>query len=153
MKNDNYKNSILENLLMSIIIVIYFCLVIFMYYKLKEENIILILKIFSMIVLAIGIMFLEIGYRTENTKRVINSIEVIFLAIHSLSVTYIVELKKLDFTKYILSSAILFALYYIIKMILIITKERKKYLNSLCDIKEITVNDPIKKVATKKNKK
>ena len=153
MKNNNYKKSILENLLMAIIIVIYFCLVIFMYYKLKEENIILILKIFSMIVLAIGIMFLEIGYRTENTKIVINSIEIIFLAMHSLSVTYIVELKKLYFTKYILSSAILFALYYIIKMIWIITEERKKYLDSLSDIKEIIVNEPVKKVATRKNKK
>ena len=152
MKNNNEKKSILENLLMAIIIVIYFCLIIFMYYKLKEENIIIILKIFRMVVLVIGIMFLEIGYRKENTKRVINSLEIIFLAAHSLSVTYIVELKKLDFIQYILFSAILFAFYYIIKMILIFTKERKKYLDSLSDIKEITINDPIKKVATRKNK-
>ena len=80
------------------------------------------------------------------------SIEILVLASHTLSTAYIVKAQNLDLANYILVSSYIFSIYYLLKAIFIYTKERKEYLNSLSDIKEIVENTPTKKEATKKSK-
>lgn len=145
--------NVYKNILIAIIIMIYFIGINSMYYKLEHNKLLNILKILSMLLLFFGIIILELAYRKEKGKLGFNAIEIIILAGHTLSTAHIVELQKFSFANYILVSSYLFSIYYLFKAIIVYTKERKDYLNSLSDIKEIVANDPVKKKATKKGEK
>ncbi len=153
MKNRKISKNIFENLLIAVCVMVYFILINFAYYNIPKNSLLSILKILSMIVLTFGIIILEIAYRTDSGKRWINALEVVILAAHTLSVAHIVEFNKLNFANYILVSSYIFSVYYIFKAICIYTKERRDYLKSLSDIREIVANNPVKKEATKKGEK
>ncbi len=150
MKNKKINKNVFENILLATIIMAYFIIINIIYYKIPKENTLLVLKILSMIELTIDIVLIEIAYRKESGKIAINSIEILVLAAHTLSVAHVVEFQKIGFISYIIISASIFAIYYIVKAIWMYTKEKKQYLNSLSDIKEIVTNTPTKKEATKK---
>ncbi len=145
--------NVYKNIVIAIAIMIYFIGINSMYYKLEKNSLLSILKVLSIVILFAGIIILEIAYRKDNGKLGINSLEVIFLAGHTLSIAHIVELHKFGFANYILVSSYIFSIYYLFKAVFIYTKERKDYLNSLSDIKEIVANEPVKKEATKKGEK
>ena len=149
----NISLNVYKNIVIAIAIMIYFIGINSLYYKLEKNSLLVILKVLSIVILFAGIIVLEIAYRKDNGKLGINAIEVIFLAGHTLSIAHIVELHKFEFANYILVSSYMFSIYYLFKAIFIYTKERKDYLNSLSDIKEIVANDPVKKTATKKGEK
>lgn len=153
MKNNKVSFNVYKNILIAVFIMIYFIIINTLYYKVETNKLLDILKILSMIILFMGIVVLEIAYRKENGRLGIHAIEIIVLAGYTLSISHIVELKKFRFANYILVSSYLFSIYYLLKSIVIYTKEKKDYLNSLSDIKEIVANDPIKKKATKKGVK
>ncbi len=153
MKNNKVSFSVYQNILIAVIIMIYFIIINSMYYKLENSVLLSILKVLSIIILFFGIIVLEIAYRKEKGKLGINSIEIIIIAGHTLSIAHIVQLKKIEFDNYILLSSYMFSIYFIFKSIIIYTKEKRDYLKSLSDIREIVVNDPVKKTATKKGEK
>lgn len=150
MKNQKVSKNIFENLIIAVFIMIYFIIINFAYYKLSRENLLILLKILSMVILTGGIILLEIAYRTDSSKKWINAMEVLIIATHTLSIAHVVELQKLEFANYILVSSYIFSIYYIFKSICTYTKEKRDYLKSLSDIKEIVSNEPIKKEATKR---
>ena len=128
----------------------YFIIINFLYYKLSKSAVLLVLKILSMVVLTICIIILEYAFRKDSGKRAISAIEVLVVAGHTLSIAHVVQSNKFEFANYILVSSYIFSIYYLFKAIFIYTKEKRKYLNSLSDIKEIVSNEPLKKAATKK---
>ena len=66
---------------------------------------------------------------------------------------HVITLFKYNFSLYLLTSSYIIASYFVLKAIIIYTKGRKEYLNSLSDISEIVKKEePIKKEAKKKNK-
>ena len=147
------RNKIIENMIIAAVIAIYFILINVAYFKLGEIIISNIIKIISLVFLFLSIIIFEIAYHKDSGKLAINGIEVLVLAIHELTIWQ--EIKKFDisFDKFILFSGCIFVIYYIIKSILIFTKERRKYLKSLSDIHEIVSKDPIKKEAKKRKHK
>lgn len=153
MKKSKVSFNIYKNILIAIFIMIYFIVLNTLYYKLEVNKLLNVLKVISMSILFLGIIALEIAYRMDNGRIGIHATEIIVLAGHTLSISHIVELKKFEFANYILVSSYIFSIYYIFKSIVIYTKEKRDYLNSLSDIKEIVANDPIKKEATKKGDK
>ena len=153
MKNNKVSFNVYQNILIAIVIMIYFIIINSIYYRIDNPMLLIILKVLSIVILFFGIIVLEIAYRKENGKLGINAIEIIVLAGHTLSITHIVQLQKFEFANYILVSSYLFSIYFIFKSIIIYTKEKRDYLNSLSDIREIVVNDPVKKTATKKGEK
>ena len=153
MKKSKVSFNIYKNILIAIFTMIYFIVLNTLYYKLEVNKLLNVLKVISMSILFLGIIALEIAYRMDNGRIGIHAAEIIVLAGHTLSISHIVELKKFEFANYILVSSYIFSIYYIFKSIVIYTKEKRDYLNSLSDIKEIVANDPIKKEATKKGDK
>ena len=153
MKNSKVSFNVYKNILIAVFIMFYFILINTLYCKIEITKLLNILKILSMSLLFMGIIVLEVAYRKENGKLGIHAAEIIVLACHTLSTSHIVELKKFEFVNYILASSYIFSLYYLFKSVIIFTKEKRDYLNSLSDIKEIVANDPIKKEATKKGDK
>ena len=153
MKNKKISFNVYRNILIAVIIMAYFIGINSMYYKLEKNNLLIVLKILSMAILLLGLIILEISYRKENGKLGVNTIEILILAGHTLSTAHIVALQKFHFANYILVSSYLFSIYYLFKAVFIYTKERRDYLKSLSDIKEIVTNEPTKKTATKKGEK
>ena len=104
----------------------------------------------SIIILLISILIFEIAYKKDNGTIAIYGIEILVLSIYVLLIPHIIERANLEFTNYILVSSYVFTAYYMLKSMIIYTIDRKRYLNSLSDIKDIVDTKPIKKKATKR---
>ena len=144
--------NVFKNILLAVIVMLYFILINFLYYRINENVMIIVLKSLSGIILMLGIIIMEIAYKKDSGIIGINSIELLVLSGFTLSIEHVVEAKKLDFPNYILVSSYIFSIYYILKAIVIYTKEKKEKLKSLSDIKEIVDIKPTKKEAEKKQK-
>ncbi len=151
--NKIIRKKIFSNILMAIGIMVYFIVINFSYIRLDEKKLINGLKLVSMLILFLSIILFEIAYHKDSGKIAINGIEILMLAIHTLTIWNVVNKIDISFQTYILFSTYAFAIYYILKSILIYTREKRKYLKSLSDIHEIVSKDPIKKEAKKRKKK
>lgn len=153
MEEENKKTirkKIFENLIIAIAMMIYFMLINFSYLRMDQNILLKIVNIASIVILFFSIIIFEIAYHKDSGRIAINGIEVLVLAIQTLTIWTTINRFKLEFDKYILFSTYAFAIYYILKSIILYTIERKKYLNSLSDIHEIVSNEPIKKEAKKR---
>ena len=148
------STRVFVNILIAIVVMVYFCLLSVAYNNLKIQGIINVVKVATGVFLAITLLLMEIAFKKENTKLLVHSIEALAISIHSLTIIYVTRVNNFDFEKYILFSSIMFAIYFVLKTILINTKARKQYLKNLSDIPEIVKKDePIVKEASKKGKK
>ena len=151
--NKMIRKKVFENLIIAIAMMLYFILINFSYLRMEEDMLLKGLKIASLIVLLLTIIIFEIAYHKDSGKIAIHGIETLNLAFHTLTIWHIEKKLNISFETYILFSTYAFAIYYILKSILIYTNEKRKYLKSLSDIHEIVSKEPIKKEAKKREKK
>lgn len=144
--------TISKNILKIIGVVSYFFILGFAYQKMNIDRLIGDIEVFSGMFLFLGLIMLEKAYKDDNGKTAISGIELLVLAMHSLSIKHVITFFKYDFIKYLEISAIVFSIYYALKAIIIFTIEKKNTLKQLSDISEIVKEEPIKKAATKKKK-
>mgnify|MGYP004598300207 CR=1 FL=1 len=152
-KNKIVRKKIFENIIIAIAIVLYFVIINFSYSRMEEDMLLQGIKMASMGILALSIVTFEIAYHKDSGRIAINGIEVLVLAILTLTIRLVTARFKIDFGKYIVYLAYTFTIYYILKSIILYTIEKKKYLDSLSDIHEIVSNEPVKKEAKKRKKK
>ena len=151
--NKNLLKNIFYNLIIAILIMVYLMGINVSYGKFDSFTFEKIMQVMTTILLGISLILLEIAYKKESGKYLAHFIELIVVAAHSLSVSYVIKVYNLDFKLYMLTSSYIFSIYYVLKSILIYTKGKKEYLNSLSDIPEIVKKDePVKKEATKRKK-
>ena len=141
-----------NNILKIIGICFYFFILIFAYQKMNINRLVGDIEVFSGMFLGVGILMLEKAYKEDKGKTAITGIELMVLAIHSLSIMHIITFFKYDFEKYLVVSGIVFGIYYLLKGIVLYTIEKKYELKQLSDISEIVKEEPIKKEATKRKK-
>lgn len=153
MEKKEINEKVFENIIIAVAIMLYFIIINFSYYRIEDTMLQIGLKVTSMVILILSIIIFEIAYKKDSGKIAIYGIEILVLAAHALSIIQVVEITKVKFTTYIVISSYFFVIYYVLKALIIYTIDRKKYLESLSDIKEIVNSKPIKKKATKKNKK
>ena len=147
------SNRVFANIVIAIIIMVYFCGMSIVYKNIGYFLTINIVKWVTLGFLGIAIILMEIAYKKESKIWAIHALEILALAVHSLTTTHITKVYSFDFQKYILWSSYAFSIYYVLKTIIINTKARKDYLRSLSDISQIVQKDePQKKEATKKEK-
>ena len=151
--NKIIRKKIFENLIIAIAMMIYFIIINFSYLRMDENILLQGIKIASIVILIFSIIIFEVAYRKDSGRIAINGIEVLVLAIQTLTIWTVINRFKLEFDRYILFSTYAFAIYYILKSIIIYTIEKKKYLDSLSDIHEIVSNEPVKKEAKKRKNK
>lgn len=147
MEDKKYLKKIWINISIAAILMLYFIIVNILYNKLNHESLILTLKTLSVIIMAIGIIIFEIAYKKDNGIIAITGIEILITAFHTLSILHVVQVSAFDFRIYILTSSYLFAIYFVLKSMIIYTMEKRKYLKSLSDIKNIVKNEPTRKDA------
>lgn len=151
--NKIIRKKIFENLLIAVALMLYFIVINFTYLRLEENILLNVTKIASLIILLLSIAIFEIAYHKDSGKITIYGIEILILSIHSLTIWNVINKMNISFQTYILFSTYAFAIYYVLKSMLIYTNEKRKYLKSLSDIHEIVSNEPIKKEAKKRENK
>lgn len=145
--------KIFYNLLRAIGVMVYFVILNLAYVNIKQEKLVGDIEVFAGAFLVAGIYMMEKAYKRDRGEKAITAIELLVLALHSLSIMHIITFYKYDFRFYLLTSSYVFSIYYVFKSIVMYTKGRKEYLNSLSDISEIVKKEePIKKEAKKRNK-
>lgn len=152
MENNNKINlkKLIENLIILGIVILYFSLLYFAKLRLNENLLINMTKLASLMLLFLCISVFEIAYHKDNGSIAIKGIEVLGLAIYTLTIWNITTRTNIEFEKYLIFTGIVFILYYFLKVLIIYTKEKKEYYNSLSDIHEIVKTEPTKKEAKKR---
>lgn len=141
-----------RNLLKAIGIMAYFIVLNLAYSNMKQERLVNDIEVFAGAFLVVGIIFLEKAYKRDDGNIAITGIEFLVLSLHSLSIMHVITLFQYDFRFYLLTSSYIVSIYYVLKSIILYTKGRKEYLNSLSDISEIVKKEePVIKEAKKRN--
>ena len=129
-------NKILfRNIIVAIVIVTYF---IFLNLgKMNIENSVYVtdLKVFSMCTLLSAIVLIEIAYKKDSGEIALYGVEMIVLAITTFALIYINLMLSSRYTYIVTAISAIFAIYYLIKSIVIYLKKRKQYFVN--DIKDI----------------
>ena len=145
-------NKIWKDLIFAVILMLFFIGINVCYRKIDSVMMEVVLKSTAITTMVISIIIFEIAYKKDNGMIAITAIEVLVIAIYTLSITHIVEMFSFEFGMYILTSSYIFSIYFVLKSIIIYTNEKRKYLKSLSDIKDIVANEPTKKDAQKTKK-
>ena len=151
--SEKYMKKIYLNVLTAIIIVLYFFVLNVACENVNPQYLEKGIELCTMILLFISIFIFEWAYRKDNDDLAIQGIEILILSAYTLTSQHIT--KKFDFPlkNYLLVASYIFAIYFILKCIVVYTKGRKEMAENLSDIKEIVQKDePVKKEATKKKK-
>lgn len=151
--SEKYMKKIYLNVLKAIIIVLYFFVLNVACENVNPQYLEKGIELCTMILLFISIFIFEWAYRKDDDDLAIQGIEILILSAYTLTSQHIT--KKFDFPlkNYLLVASYIFAIYFILKCIVVYTKGRKEMVENLSDIKEIVQKDePVKKEATKKKK-
>ena len=145
--------KIFKNLIIAIVVMIYFISVNILYAKLDVEKMEIITQAFSGVFILSGLIVLEIAYKKDSGTFTITAIELLVLSMHALFINHVITIYDFDFRMYLLTSSYIFAIYYVLKSIIIYTRAKMKYLKSLSDVQEIIKDEPIIKEAKKRKDK
>ena len=149
---NNYKKKVFINLTVLIVFVLYFYLLNCIFSNVGKEKILEIYKYISTSLIFITILIFEIAYRKDSGIITIYGLETLFLSINTLISITMISKFKMSFAQYINISCVCYLIYYILKFIINYTINRREYLHSLSDIKDIVSSNPMKKEAYKRNK-
>ena len=152
--DEKYLKEICVNILKAIIVLFYFLILNLVCTKLNVEVFKRVIQVCTMIFLFLAIYMFEKAYKEDNGKMAVDGIEILILSTSILTIDYIINRFNFMFKSYSLSISYVFAIYFVLKSIIIYTKGRKELERSLIDIQEIVKKEePSKKEATKKRKK
>lgn len=142
--------KIFKNLIIAIVVMIYFISTNILYTKFDLEKMERVTQIFSGVFILSALIVLEIAYKKDSGTLTITAIELLILSMHALFIHHVITIYNFEFRVYLLTSSYIFAIYYVLKSIVIYTKARMKYLKSLSDVPEIVKDEPIIKEAKKR---
>ncbi len=135
-KKGIYKRAF-ENILVAVIVILYFLMMILGYINIPEDAYIKDLKVFSLATIAITIVLFEIAYNKDSGKIAIHGIETLLLSILTLVSMYIYILHRTKFLFVIMGGVVLATLYYLVRSIVVIIKEKRKWKDNISDVKDI----------------
>lgn len=135
-KKGIYKRTF-ENILVAVIVILYFLMMILGYINIPEEAYIKDLKVFSLATIAITIVLFEIAYNKDSGKIAIHGIETLLLSILTLISMYIYILHRTKFLFVIMGGVVLATLYYLVRSIVVTIKEKRKWKDNISDVKDI----------------
>ncbi len=131
------STKIFQDLVIATIIMAYFCLVNFIYYKFENAKFEEILKYFAIIIIIGTVITFEVSYRKSSINLLIIGMELFLCGVFSLYIPYLFlhTNSAIRTSAMILPSFLI--IYYAIKSLLIFKKKQFEYRNSLSDVKEI----------------
>ena len=134
---EKVRSSIFKNLLIAIVLLIYFYFVNLGYINIGKNIFITDLKVFSLCILVMSIILFEIAYYKDNGVLAIHGIEALVLAITTIYLINPYFYMARVFLLIPLTVPFAFAIYYVVKSTIIYIGKRKEYVTSLSDVSEI----------------
>ena len=131
------NKRVFKNILIAIIIVLYFTFINLGYYNIEPLKFLVDLQVFSILTIGITIVIFEIAYKKDSGELTIYGIESLMLSICTLLTIYVGMYYKNKFSYIINTISMLFAIYYVGKSIIIYTKMKRKALKRASDIEKI----------------
>lgn len=131
------NTKIFINIMIAIVIMVYFYFLSFGYFNIRPAIYIMDLKVFSIFILALAILLFEEAYRREDGRLAIHGIETLILAMLTVYLPHIYLATDLNYIVFTILLGILFAAYYVLKSIIIDIREINRYKREASDIKEI----------------
>ena len=136
-KKMKINKRIFQNIIIAVAIVLYFIFINLGFYNIETLKFLTDLQVFSLIMIAITIIIFEKAYKKDSGELAIYGIESLVLSICTL-LTIFVQINYSNKFSYIINTiAMLFAIYYVGKSIVIYIKLRKKALKRVSDIDKI----------------
>lgn len=132
------NKQIILNTITLIIIAIYLSCINILSLYIDTEIYLKYLKVFSIILAIISVVYFEISYRKDNEKLFLYGVEILFLAIITLFSNYAYYIFFNTYNKILLGITIVFVVYYIVKIFMLKIIMKKKYYKEQNDIKDIT---------------
>lgn len=134
-ENEKINRHLFQNIMVAIVIIIYF-----IFLNLGKNNIqgnvfVTDLKVFGMCIMLLAIALMEKAYKEDSGRIAVFAIEMIVLSLTTVSLIYIDLIFSTRFEFIVTAISYIFAIYYLIKSIIIYLKKRKKYF--VDDMKEI----------------
>ena len=142
--------KIFKNLILAIVVMIYFISCNIIYTQVEWNQMELITQSISGVFLLASLISFEFAYKRDSGTLTMTAIELLVLAIHALFINHVVTIYQFDFRSYLITSSCIFVIYYALKSTVIYTRARMKYLKSLSDISEIVKDEPVIKEAKKR---
>ena len=122
---------------MAIGIVVYFIFINLGFNNIEESTYLTDLKVFGAVAIGITIILFEKAYKKDSGELTIYGIEMLIIAICTLLTNYIYKFHYSKYMYIITSIAMLFAVYYVGKSIVIYVKMKNKALKKASDIHKI----------------
>lgn len=136
-----YKKKINKQILLNIstliAIIIYLVCINVLSLYLDTKKYIIVLRVLSVIVAIISVMYFELGYRKDNEKIFLYGVEVLIIAIITLLSTYMYFIFFDKFNNILIIILGIIVIYYAIKISIIRKRMKKQYYKKQNDIKEI----------------
>lgn len=135
-KKDIYVN-VFRNVITAILLTVYFFGVNLINLYMNENTFVYQINAFSIILLIASIVIFEKAYNKDDDRTAILGMEILVLALVTLFLRYVTTKYNFDYIFCLTALTIIFLVYYIIKSVVTYVKEKKEYIKSLSDIKEI----------------
>ena len=134
-----YKKKMRKQTILNVVTVL--CMVIYLVsiniLYLETETYLKTIKILSVILAGISIVYFELSYRKDNEKLFLYGTEVLIISMITLFSTYAYFIYFDTYNKILGIIAGVFVLYYLIKTLIIRSRMKKQYYKEQNDIKEI----------------
>ncbi len=129
--------KIFKNMLILFIILIYIFILQIGEENIETETYKIILKTLSIVLICVTTIMFEISYKTNKNEIILHSIEILTLSFFTLFLISAYSLYYGSFYKVIQAAMIAYTVYYLVKSIIIRKIYKKKYYESINDIKTI----------------
>lgn len=137
-KLSKVNTRIFENILLAIVMIIYFIMINVGFNTVEQSIFYIDLKMASIALIISTIIVFEIAYKKDSGKYAIHGIEMMFLSICTLFTESIYKLYNDKFIYIIGTFSFLFSIYYVAKSIIIYLKMKKSVSKISTDVNKIT---------------
>ena len=134
-ENEKINRHLFQNIMVAIAIIIYFIFLNLGKNNIQNNVFVTDLKVFGMCIMLLAIALMEKAYKEDSGRIAVFAIEMIVLSLTTVSLIYIDLIFSTRFEFIVTAISYIFAIYYLIKSIIIYIKKRKKYF--VDDMKEI----------------
>lgn len=131
------NKKIFQNIVMAIGVVIYFMFINLGFSNIEQSTYLTDLKVFGAVTIGITIILFEKAYKKDSGELTIYGIEMLIISICTLLTSYVYKIYNKKFIYIFTSVAMLFAVYYVGKSIVIYVKMKNKALKKASDIHKI----------------
>ena len=134
---NSIHTKIFKELLMGILISLYYILVDVLFLRGNEIVFTKSLNIVTVFLTISAIILLEVGFRKKEDKIFVRGLEIVILALITLFIPYVYLKRGKVFISLYSLSCLYISVYYAVKALIIYLNEVKRYRRGLSDVKEI----------------